>query len=92
MSVSRNTIKKDSSPCLFEKMTGQTFPTYASTGSFARASFHGTFTEARVFRVKLCMVNLVKKTIPCCRNYSPYYEILCAVVDAPCNTEESPLD
>ena len=43
MSVLKNTVKKDSSLCLFKKMTGQTYPTYASTSNFSQASFHGTF-------------------------------------------------
>ena len=35
--------KKDRSPRLFEKMTDQTPPIYASTSNFSCASFQGTF-------------------------------------------------
>ena len=35
--------KKGQSPRLFEKMTDQTHPIYASTGNFSCASFLGTF-------------------------------------------------
>ena len=52
MSVSKSIIKKKGHPACLREMTGQTYPTSASTTSmtstnaFSRASFHGTFFDS----------------------------------------------
>ena len=49
MSVSKSKIKKKGHPACLREMTGQTYPTSASTTStnaFSRASFHGTFFDS----------------------------------------------
>ena len=49
MSVSKNIITKKGHPACLREMTGQTYPTSASTTStnaFSRASFHGTFFDS----------------------------------------------
>ena len=58
MSVSKSKIKKKGHPACLREMTGQTYPTSASTTStnaFSRASFHGTFFDSWriVFKVKI---------------------------------------
>ena len=43
MSFSEDIIRKTGHRACLREMTGQTYPIYASTSSFSRASFHGTF-------------------------------------------------
>ena len=43
MSFSEDTIRKRVHCACLRDMTGQSYPTYASTSSFSRASFHSTF-------------------------------------------------
>ena len=42
MSFSEDTIRKTGHRACLREMTGQTYPIYAPTSSFSRASFHGT--------------------------------------------------
>ena len=44
MSVSKNITKKIGHLACLREMTGQTYPTSA-TSAFSRASFHGTFSD-----------------------------------------------
>ena len=49
MFVSKSIIKKKGHPACLREMTGQTYPTSASTTStnaFSRASSHGTFFDS----------------------------------------------
>ena len=43
MSFSEDTKRKRGQCACLRDMTGQSYPTYAYTSSFSRASFHGTF-------------------------------------------------
>ena len=49
MSVSKSIIKKKGHPACLREMTGQTYPTSATTtftNAFSRVSFHGTFFDS----------------------------------------------
>ena len=49
MSVSKSIIKKKGHPACLREMTGQTYPTSASstsTKAFSRVSFHDTFFDS----------------------------------------------